>query len=355
MSEFLHLKPKDQKQILDAYQESSSRFSAVTEKDIWVCWVLKHLFSMPEGIKKNMAFKGGTSLSKVYGVIDRFSEDVDITLDYRQFEVVKELNLQEGQTVPEERIGSGTRRRLDRALKHEVKSYITDIVAPYLRKCLEDIPSGKDCLVEVLEGGESLTLDFPSVLGKSKGQYMRDTVLIEFGGRNIIKPNESHTIKPYLADEFPDFRFPIAENVIVLSAERTFWEKATLIHVACHKPILASSAARLSRHWFDLASMSIHALGGGAVANIELMQDVVSLKQVFFNSTVANYDKCLSGGFCLVPDIESLQHLTRDYNEMQTANMLYGEKIAFESIMHDLKILEDKINILIKESLNANQ
>ena len=194
MPEFLHLKPKDQKQILDVYQESSSRFQNVVEKDIWVCWVLKHLFSMPEDKKRNMAFKGGTSLSKVYGVIDRFSEDVDITLDYRQFAAVKELNLQDGQTAPETKLGSGTRKRLDLALRSEVTLYITSVVAPYLRECLKEIPGGKDCLISVLPDCESLTLDFPSVLGKEKGQYIRDKVLIEFGGRNIMNRTQLNHI-----------------------------------------------------------------------------------------------------------------------------------------------------------------
>lgn len=81
---YLELPESDQKDILQAAAAELGRQAAVLEKDIWVCWTLQTLFSMPDA--HPMAFKGGTSLSKVYGAIDRFSEDVDITLDYRHFE-----------------------------------------------------------------------------------------------------------------------------------------------------------------------------------------------------------------------------------------------------------------------------
>lgn len=128
---FMHINVKDQTDILRYYASiQADRDLEISEKDVWVSWVLKQLFEMPQRLK--MAFKGGTSLSKVYNVIDCFSEDSDVTLDYRQFNAVSSLGLLEEQTAPDD-IGSGALRRINKALKREVQAYTEDVVAPYLQ------------------------------------------------------------------------------------------------------------------------------------------------------------------------------------------------------------------------------
>ena len=154
------------------------REMAIAEKDVWVCWVLKQLFEMPH--KLDMAFKGGTSLSKVFNLIDRFSEDIDITLDYRQFEAAKSLDMDEGQTAPNS-LGSSARRRMNESLKGEVQSYVEDVVAPYLREQLKILPRGDVFQVNVSEEGDCINFVYPSVVERD-GQkpYMLEYVLIEF-------------------------------------------------------------------------------------------------------------------------------------------------------------------------------
>lgn len=345
LENFLHLSESEQAEILRYFTSIEPyREMAIAEKDVWVCWVLKQLFEMPD--KLDMAFKGGTSLSKVFNVIDRFSEDIDITLDYRQFDAAKSLNLEEGQTAPDT-IGSGVLRRINKSLKSEVRSYVEDVVH-YLREQLTTLPRGERFEVKVNEEGECIKFIYPSVV-KRDGQkpYMLEHVLIEFGGRNIINPNHTHLIKPYLADVIRDFVFP-SSNVTVLSPMRTFWEKATLIHVECHRGV-RQSAERLSRHWFDVMALSKHRIGMEAIQDIPLLNDVISLKNIFFNSGNANYDQCLKGNFLLLPNDEGMQQLETDYLKMLEANYLNDTTLTFQQIMEATKQTQDAINLSIKK------
>ena len=343
---FLHLSESEQAEILRYFMSIEPyREIAIAEKDVWVCWVLKQLFEMPH--KLDMAFKGGTSLSKVFNVIDRFSEDIDITLDYRQFDAAKSLNLEEGQTAPD-RIGSSARSRMNDLLRGEVRSYAEDLVAPYLREQLTTLPRGELFQVDVSENGECISFIYPSVVEREKQKsYMLEHVLIEFGGRNIINPNDTHLIKPYLADVIEDFVFP-SSNVTVLSPMRTFWEKATLIHVECHRGI-RQSAERLSRHWFDLIALSKHRIGMEAIQDTPLLNDVISLKKIFYNSGYANYDQCLKGNFVLLPNDEGMQQLETDYLKMLEANYLNDTTLTFQQIMEATKQTQDTINLSIQK------
>lgn len=342
---FLHLSERDQDEILRYFASvQPHREIAIVEKDVWVCWVLKQLFEMPHRL--DIAFKGGTSLSKVFNLIDRFSEDIDITLDYRQFKMSKSLNLDEGQTAPE-KIGSGVRRRVRKSLEDEVRHYVEDVVAPYLHEQLKTLPRGEQFQVEVSENGEHIKFFYPSLIEKDQQKpYMLRYVLIEFGGRNIINPNEIHLIKPFLADEIEGFDFP-SSNVTVLSPMRTFWEKATLIHVECHRGV-RQSAERLSRHWFDLMALSKNTIGKDAIQDVVLLKDVISLKNIFYNSPQAHYDQCLQGNFLLLPKPEDMQQLKTDYLKMLEANYLNDTTITFEQLMGATEQTQYAINESIK-------
>ncbi|OTG71062.1 nucleotidyl transferase AbiEii/AbiGii toxin family protein [Acinetobacter terrestris] len=350
LKKFLNLNVKDQLQILQAYAEEAQKDLRIAEKDIWVCWVLKQLFEMPECLK--MAFKGGTSLSKVYNIIDRFSEDIDITLDYRQFKAFLDLGLNEEKTVPEQ-LGRSVRKRLEAGLKLEVKSYAEDVVAPYLRQLVTDLPRSELFEIKVDESGECLHFIFPSVVKENKHKYMLEYVLIEFGGRNIIDPNEQKVVKPYIADMFDSFEFP-SSNITVLSPERTFWEKATLIHVECHRGV-RESAERLSRHWFDLVAFWNHSIGQKAINNIDLLNDVVALKSTFFNASYAHYDQCLKGGVLLTPNQNSIALLAYDFDKMRDAKMLYNSTMTFDEMMSSVKEIEAKVNETIQDYLIKKQ
>ena len=165
----------------------------------------------------------------------------------------------------------------------------------------------------------------------------------KFGGRNVVDPNERHGIAPEIAALTPDLDWSAA-SVTVLSPARTFWEKATLIHVECHRGRLAASPERLSRHWFDLACLASHDAGRTAIADRALLEDVVRHKTVFFNAGYAHYDRCLDGRFRLVPDDDALAGLGSDYDAMRRAGIVGAQSPVFEDLIERLRALEAEIN-----------
>jgi hypothetical protein len=129
-----------------------------------------------------------------------------------------------------------------------------------------------------------------------------------------------------------------------MRAERTFWEKATLIHVECHRPSLRPSAERLSRHWYDLARLADHEVGQQAMSDSELLRDVLRIKETFYRSGFSHYDRCITDGLRLIPDEPLLDALRQDYQAMLAAQMFYGDTLTFETIEERLRRLEAEIN-----------
>ena len=175
------------------------------------------------------------------------------------------------------------------------------------------------------------------------GGIQRSSVLVEFGGRNVIDPNEQYQVSPYIAEVTRNLELPTA-NVVVLSPERTFWEKATLIHVACNKGAFAPGIDRLSRHWYDLVMLSQHASGQRAIQDRALLADVVKHKRVFFDTAYAHYGNCLTGGMRLLPDPKFLAALQSDFEKMRDAGMLYKSPPSFDELITKLKAIEGAIN-----------
>ena len=329
---FLHLEAQERSKIYRALAPQLARSPVVLEKDVWVCWVLQTLFTMPSRL--SMAFKGGTSLSKVFGAIARFSEDVDITLDYRSLG---------GSFDPFAEGVSRTRlKKFSEDLKSFVRNHAHGVVAPHFQKMLTAEFDVDAFQLEVSDDGERLRVHYPTVLD-TPGDYVGNSVLIEFGGRNITEPNEEHEVRPDIAKHVTDLEFP-GSMVSVLSPARTFWEKATLMHVECRRDEFRASAERLSRHWYDLAMLADLALGQAAVADRALLADVVKHKKVFYNASYANYDACLAGQLRLIPKDAGLIALRDDFQRMIGAGMFIGEPPSFDAIVDRLRVLEATIN-----------
>lgn len=329
---FLHLEPEEQSQIYRALAPQLARSPVVLEKDVWVCWVLQTLFTMPGRLP--MAFKGGTSLSKVFGAIARFSEDVDITLDYRGLD---------GTFDP---FAEGVSRNRLKKFSEDLKCFARDhahcVVAPHFQKMLAAEFDADSFRLEVSDDGEQLRVRYPTVL-EAPGDYVGNSVLIEFGGRNITEPNEEHEVQPDIAEHVTELEFP-RSTVSVLSPARTFWEKATLMHVECQRSEFRTGAERLSRHWYDLAMLADQAHGQAAVADRALLADVVKHKKVFYNASYANYDACLTGQIKLIPEDAALAALRDDFHRMIGAGMFIGETPTFDAIVDRLRELETTIN-----------
>lgn len=286
-NEFLKLSHDQKHQILVGSEPILGIKRYYLEKDIWICWVLKELFSLP----KKMAFKGGTSLSKCFGLIDRFSEDVDVTIDFREF--FPNLDL-----LKECKNSLKTKRE---RIKDEVNNYVLNTVIPRLQQAFTT--EFNDTLRYKFEDGEKLYIYYPTVFETRVDDYVKNNVLIEFGGSNKTEPNEFQVVKPYL--DLDGLILPTAK-VLVYSPLRTFWEKVTLIHVECHRGRLTQAPDRLSRHWYDLAKLSKSWLRADALKDKALLNDVLQVKKAFFNASYANYDKCDNKEFRLIPKDDKL-------------------------------------------------
>lgn len=332
--DFLELDERARSGTLRAMEQRFGRPALILEKDIWVCWTLKALFTLPDAPR--MAFKGGTSLSKVYGAIHRFSEDIDITIDYRS------LN---PEFHPFDAALSNRQRQLGcEDLKVRANEMVQKQFIPYLEYRLARGISGK-ASVEWLEAEESVLIHYPSALTDlSGGQYLKSSVLVEFGGRNTTEPMEEHLVTTYVEGKTVDLLFPQAK-VTVLSGERTFWEKATLIHVECQRDDFAARVERKSRHWYDLAQLTDHDIGKRALANSALLADVVKHKKVFFSSGQANYDACLHGNLLLLPKSEDAREsLEKDYAAMIEGGMFEEAPQPMNEILSKLEKLQAVVN-----------
>ena len=308
----------------------------ILEKDVWVCWALDALFTIGDNVK--MAFKGGTSLSKAYDLINRFSEDVDVTIDYASLDSTIDP------FDPE--LSTNARRRQSDAMVERANCYVIEIIEPHFRKLLTNqFPDGGWSL-EVKKDGELLTLAYPSAITSFNVvgvNYIRTFVKIEFGGRMATIPSQTHLIAAYLEGHIGELELPSA-SANVLSGQRTFLEKVTLAHVECHRVSTKVNSERLSRHWYDLFMLADTPIGREAVADRALLEDVVKNKKTFYQAPYAEYDKCLNKQMQIVPVGQTFESLRVDYEVMKRESMLYGDVPTFREIMERLRRLEEEIN-----------
>ncbi len=336
LPDFLSLGEADRKGIYSALGLRLGMTPDILEKDVWVCWTLDALFAIGDG--KRMAFKGGTSLSKAYQVISRFSEDVDVTVAHQSLDPsIDPFDLT---------LSRKARDRVTSSLNNTLYAYVKNDVEPYFRKLLNSQFPGENWALDIAGDGEELRLTYPSVLGDKDEldpDYISAYVKIEFGGRNATDPIEEHIIEPYILGHIGELSVPRA-TAQVLSGARTFWEKATLAHVECNRPGVKANSDRMSRHWYDLYMLADSAVGISALADRQLLEDVVKYKTLFFNSSYAHYEECLSGKMRLLPDAQGLSGLKKDYQVMQNRAMLYDVIPTFEQIVDRLRVLEVQIN-----------
>jgi nucleotidyltransferase AbiEii toxin of type IV toxin-antitoxin system len=313
--QFLLEEPDEQRDVYAACAASTGLPPKILEKDVWLCWTLDVLFSQDD--RPQMAFKGGTSLSKVYGVINRFSEDIDVTVA---------LDPDTNAELPASK--SAAKKARER-LATQLKAHLGEVVVPLVSSALAPyIDSPNEC-VAMLDD-ETVVLDYPSCFTK-EGGYLAERVKVEFGARNRVVPSESHTISPYIADFLTtkDMELPRA-TVDVLSAARTFWEKATLAHDECNRGQWDRGADRISRHRYDLARLSEHEVGEAALEDRVLLADVAAVKNAHFSRSTSHYEDCTTGRIRLVPDQTGLDALRADYAAMTNSGMFRREPPDFD-------------------------
>ena len=337
MNNFLLLKDGDKQVYFEVVAHKLGVMPQLIEKDFWVCWILKILFSLPTA-GSHITFKGGTSLSKCYDVIKRFSEDVDVSIE-RSF-------LSSHESIEPERKQSGkeNQRRLDH-LRQACQEKISNIIMPELTDKIDFAISGlRKWKIEIDshdKDKQTILFRYPTALETSMDNYIQPVVKIEFGARSDHWPVEIMTVKPYITN-VSDKMVIEGVSVRVLGAERTFWEKATILHMIYYYPEDKNVPLRMSRHYYDVFEMVNSPIFNKAVENIDLLLKVAEHKALFFKDNKARYDLAKPNSLRLMPRDEQVGQLKADYRQMQ--EMFFEDPPSFDSILEKLKIVEEKIN-----------
>ena len=325
----------DQAEALEFAASRTGRPAHLLEKDIWVVWVLSAIYE--SDLASKLTFKGGTSLSKVYHIIDRFSEDVDLTYDIR--ELVADL-LKQGNPIPET---SSQEKKISSAVRHRLPDWIEATVKPVINAALAK--AGLEAgLTLAGKDRDKLILAYPAV--KTGTGYSAPTIQLEFGARATGEPHHVKTVICDIAPEIDGVIFPVAQP-LVMAAERTFWEKATAIHVYCLQGRLRGQ--RYSRHWYDLVAIAKTPYFAAACADRSLARAVAEHKSIFFvEKDVAgvkiDYFAATSGQLQLIPTGESLKALQNDYAAMLEDGLLALNQPSFADIVEQCRIIQNEAN-----------
>lgn len=307
--------------------------AVVLEKDFWVCWLLDVLFRSE--FRDRLVFKGGTSLSKVFRVIERFSEDIDLSVSPSL------LGLPEAGT---------TRNQADKWMTL-AESACTEAVREQFQPALEAEAKGVlgkpergawfEFAADATSGSPNLLFHYPT--DQPTGfDYLRRAVKLEFGSLTDQQPVGRHAITPWLVDALPDAIPDWQCDVVALGLDRTFWEKATILHAEHHRPAGKATPDRFSRHYADVAALARHPVTERAIADLDTCARVVGWKRLFFGSAWASYETARPGSFRQLPSDERLPALRRDFTAMR--DMYLAEPPSFDAVLATLADLERRLN-----------
>ncbi|MDE1996903.1 MAG: nucleotidyl transferase AbiEii/AbiGii toxin family protein [Rhizobiaceae bacterium] len=326
--QFLKLSLDDRRDVLAIAANKAGRPIHLLEKDAWVVWALQTLYGTALG--DHLVFKGGTSLSKAYNAIRRFSEDVDLTYDIR--ELAHDLVGENEEALPETR---SEEKRWSSEVRKRLPVWVSETVGPLI----VDAISAQSLPATVRVEADKLFIDYEAVAGGSG--YVAPSVMLEFGARSTGEPASVRDISCDAAGLVDGIEFPTAQPR-VMHAERTFWEKATAIHVFCLQERFRGE--RFSRHWHDIVR-----LDDIGIADIDLAKAVARHKSMFFaekaaDRTPIDYDAAVGGGLQLTPSGEGRAALEQDYARMLEDGLLLDKAETFDELLARCANIRDKAN-----------
>jgi len=328
MNKWLEIPSVQRGQILQQVAIARHLDATAIEKDWWVTMCLRAMFQCRCAGFLN--FKGGTSLSKCWHLIDRMSEDIDIAVDRRFFGLDGEI----------------TRRKDITAIRQALCSYVLDDLSSEIANKLSGLGLvgfnvNTPLITDSSTDPQIIEVEFDSVL-PSLVDYLRPKVLIEIGARSMAEPCDKITIRSILAEHYPDAPFADAPITVTVAAPgRTFLEKIFLIHEEMQKPSVRID--RMSRHLYDIVMMKDKPFAKEALADKELYESVVRHREILTHVSGIDYTHHAPKYIKIVPTGETEQAWRNDYESM-LRTMIYGEQISFDEIMKRLVELQGKIN-----------
>ena len=320
-----------EKQIL--FQNTAEKMKmhpAIIEKDFWVVALLDYLFHICPW-KHAFTFKGGTSLSKGYQLIKRFSEDIDLILDWRV--------LGYGENEPWEERSKSKQEQFNKEANQKAEIFLREQLLPVLQKELSEYFSIEANVYIDEDDAQTINFQYPQLY---TNQSILQVVRLEIGALAAWTPAASVSIQSYVAECYGDIFQKKTTEILTVRPERTFWEKATILHHEANRPENSLMPPRYSRHYYDLYCMLNSGVKETALKNIDLLYKVVEFKQKFYPRNWAHYEDAKPGTLKLCVPEYRITELEKDYQQMK--EMLYGDIPEFGTILNDIRILEEIIN-----------
>lgn len=337
LTSFANIKLTEQDAAFQQAAGKSGLAKIIIEKDFWVCWSLKQLFSL-ESLNGKIVFKGGTSLSKAFNLIDRFSEDVDLSLARSL------LDVSQSQDPLDPEMSGKTRKTVLKKLNEATSRFVYHELLPELERHFNTTLKHNFELQVAPDDPQTILFSYPKE-STHDSVYVKPKVRLEFGTRGAHLPSELRQIRPTLFAHFPDIFSDSPVSVTTLSAERTFWEKATILHMLAHQGQTKPLGDRMSRHYYDLFKLIQHSeLRQRTLEQTDLLEEVARHKAVYFRSASARYELAKPGSLQLSPGSELREALERDYSDM--SEMFFEASPPFKEILETISQFENDVNRL---------
>jgi Nucleotidyl transferase AbiEii toxin, Type IV TA system len=299
---------------------------AAIEKDFWVCWALHRIFSDTE-LSKQLLFKGGTSLSKCYGLIKRFSEDIDLILDWEL--LTKEDPYLERSNTQQD--------RFNKKMEVDARAYVQSQLIGQFNDRMSD-----NCTFQAATAAgkpRSIMMSYPRAFTST---YIKPEIELEIGPMSGMTPNSSVAIKPYCHAIVENVFGATELTVRAIEAKKTFWDKITILHTEAHRPEDKGQPVRYSRHYYDIYQMLNSEVVEEAMADLPLLAEVVAFKHKFYPQGWANYEGAKVGTFRLIPEQFRIDSLRADYAQMK--EMIFGDYPDFDSILQAVTAFQNRLN-----------
>lgn len=328
---YFNLTPEQQKTVITQTAARVGLPMQAVEKDLWVTTLLQILFTL--SFANQLLFKGGTSLSKSYGLIHRFSEDIDLVIDRNYFGYKGDL----------------TKKQI-KQLRKQSSLFVEKDFTIALKQAIENFGLQKYCTIVAQPNGEGdstypeprkIEVFYQSLFANIG--YLQPKVVLEMGTRSLFEPTEPTQVKSLITSTFQQIETDMASVVIITaSPAKTFLEKAFLLHelFTTHK---GDKAERKSRHLYDLEKMMDEPFAIEAISNNELWETIAHHRKLFTSVLGVDYTPDIRKRIQLIPPSNVVAIWEKDYREMQDS-MIYGNSLPFDKLLERIHILENRFH-----------
>lgn len=319
MNNWLTLSKEEQVELFTQIGVRTKLPPQAIEKDAWVTLVLRMIFTSE--LAEHFIFKGGTSLSKAFNLIQRFSEDIDLGIDRKYLGFDGDLN-----------------KRQIRKLRRACHSFVSTELSETLQKQLNEFsidPSLYEIIIENTEVSdqdpETIKVNYQSVFNELA--YLPQRILIEVSARSLIEPHQEVGIKSLIDAHYPETDFAEQEfSVHATNPQKTFLEKLILLHEEFQKPTEKIRYLRMSRHFYDIGQILNSEFGQSALKNTKLFKSIIEHRKVLTPMKTTDYDSLSLESLNIIPPNEHLENYSSDYKEMQNS-MIYGDSMNFDLLL----------------------